>query len=218
VRRGGRIEYGHACAAATTVHVGLQSRAPGVVTRDGQARFPRLEEAHACGQTQTNEQRDANHECTSWRKVEKRTPGYGQVACQDRRSIHQALTSPDCIGACADTNRIRGFSLSLSLSVANPHAKRAPLHSFGVQQAGTPPSSRTPSASARTRWSDEDAMQVLNRAVYLTLLEEPRWGYFHQLGLVGGRSTGTSPSSRPAASPRSLRHRSSTLRRAPPRG
>jgi len=111
-----------------------------------------------------------------------------------------------------------GVSLSLSLSVANPHAKRAPLHSFGVQQAGTPPSSRTPSASARTRWSDEDAMQVLNRAVYLTLLEEPRWGYFHQLGLVGGRSTGTSPSSRPAASPRSLRHRSSTLRRAPPRG
>jgi len=37
----------------------------------------------------------------------------------------------------------------------------------------------------RTRWSDEDAMQVLNNAVYLTLLEEARWGYFHQLGLVG---------------------------------
>jgi acyl-CoA thioesterase FadM len=36
----------------------------------------------------------------------------------------------------------------------------------------------------RTRWSDEDNQNVLNNAVYLTLLEEARHGYFERLGLL----------------------------------
>lgn len=36
----------------------------------------------------------------------------------------------------------------------------------------------------RTRWSDEDNQQVLNNAVVLTLLEEARYAYFSQLGLL----------------------------------
>ncbi|HUR28926.1 MAG TPA: thioesterase family protein [Planctomycetota bacterium] len=39
-------------------------------------------------------------------------------------------------------------------------------------------------ARARTRWSDEDNQQVLNNAVYQTLLEEARYAYFDALGLV----------------------------------
>ncbi|MBM3990796.1 MAG: acyl-CoA thioesterase [Planctomycetes bacterium] len=37
---------------------------------------------------------------------------------------------------------------------------------------------------ARTRWSDEDNQNVLNNAVYLTLLEEGRHAYFQRLGLL----------------------------------
>lgn len=36
----------------------------------------------------------------------------------------------------------------------------------------------------RTRWSDEDNQNVLNNAVYMTLLEEGRHAYFGRLGLV----------------------------------
>ena len=36
----------------------------------------------------------------------------------------------------------------------------------------------------RTRWSDEDNHGVLNNAVYLTLLEEARFAYFGELGLL----------------------------------
>jgi YbgC/YbaW family acyl-CoA thioester hydrolase len=39
----------------------------------------------------------------------------------------------------------------------------------------------------RTRWSDEDNQDVLNNAVYLTLLEEARHAYFEKLGLMEGR-------------------------------
>jgi YbgC/YbaW family acyl-CoA thioester hydrolase len=39
-------------------------------------------------------------------------------------------------------------------------------------------------ARARTRWSDEDNQAVVNNAVYLTLLEEARHGYFGALGLL----------------------------------
>jgi len=39
-------------------------------------------------------------------------------------------------------------------------------------------------ARMRTRWSDEDNQDVLNNAVYLTLLEEARHSYFSQLGLI----------------------------------
>ena len=38
----------------------------------------------------------------------------------------------------------------------------------------------------RTRWSDEDNQNVLNNAVYLTLLEEGRHAYFSKLGLLEG--------------------------------
>jgi acyl-CoA thioesterase FadM len=38
----------------------------------------------------------------------------------------------------------------------------------------------------RTRWSDEDNQNVLNNAVYLTLLEEARHGYFARLELLDG--------------------------------
>jgi len=40
---------------------------------------------------------------------------------------------------------------------------------------------------ARTRWSDEDNQNVLNNAVYMTLLEEARHAYFHKLGVFDGR-------------------------------
>ena len=36
----------------------------------------------------------------------------------------------------------------------------------------------------RTRWSDEDNQNVLNNAVFLTLLEEGRHAYFSKLGLL----------------------------------
>jgi acyl-CoA thioester hydrolase len=36
------------------------------------------------------------------------------------------------------------------------------------------------------RWSDLDAAGVVNNAVYLSLLEEARFGYFAQLGLLRG--------------------------------
>ncbi|MEW6074001.1 MAG: thioesterase family protein [Planctomycetota bacterium] len=36
----------------------------------------------------------------------------------------------------------------------------------------------------RTRWSDEDNHAVLNNAVHSTLLEEARYAYFSNLGLV----------------------------------
>lgn len=36
----------------------------------------------------------------------------------------------------------------------------------------------------RTRWSDEDKQSVLNNAVYLSLLEEARYEYFRDLGLL----------------------------------
>jgi acyl-CoA thioesterase FadM len=38
----------------------------------------------------------------------------------------------------------------------------------------------------RTRWSDEDNMSVLNNAVHNTLLEEARFAYFSELGLLEG--------------------------------
>jgi acyl-CoA thioesterase FadM len=38
----------------------------------------------------------------------------------------------------------------------------------------------------RTRWSDEDNQNVLNNAVYMTLLEEARHAYFGKLGLLAG--------------------------------
>lgn len=41
-------------------------------------------------------------------------------------------------------------------------------------------------AEVRTRWSDEDNQNVLNNAVVLTLLEESRFAYFTQLGLMEG--------------------------------
>ena len=37
---------------------------------------------------------------------------------------------------------------------------------------------------APVRWQDVDAQGVLNNAVYLTLLEEARYGYFDGLGLL----------------------------------
>lgn len=40
---------------------------------------------------------------------------------------------------------------------------------------------------ARTRWSDEDNQNVLNNAVYMTLLEEARHAYFQKLALLDGR-------------------------------
>lgn len=40
---------------------------------------------------------------------------------------------------------------------------------------------------ARTRWSDEDNQNVLNNAVFMTLLEEARHAYFQRLGLLEGR-------------------------------
>lgn len=40
----------------------------------------------------------------------------------------------------------------------------------------------------RTRWSDDDAQQVLNNAVFLTLFEEGRHAYFSELGLLEGRN------------------------------
>jgi acyl-CoA thioester hydrolase len=36
----------------------------------------------------------------------------------------------------------------------------------------------------RTRWCDEDKQKVLNNAVYLSLLEEGRYQYFQELGLL----------------------------------
>lgn len=36
------------------------------------------------------------------------------------------------------------------------------------------------------RWVDLDAMGVVNNAVYLTLFEQARFGYFHSLGLLRG--------------------------------
>ena len=42
-------------------------------------------------------------------------------------------------------------------------------------------------ARARTRWSDEDNQNVVNNAVYLTLLEEGRHAYFTKLALLDGR-------------------------------
>jgi acyl-CoA thioesterase FadM len=39
----------------------------------------------------------------------------------------------------------------------------------------------------RTRWSDEDNQDVLNNAVYLTLLEEGRHAYFEKLGMIEAR-------------------------------
>ena len=36
------------------------------------------------------------------------------------------------------------------------------------------------------RWKDIDAAGVLNNAVYLTLVEQARYGYFGQLGLLEG--------------------------------
>jgi acyl-CoA thioester hydrolase len=38
----------------------------------------------------------------------------------------------------------------------------------------------------RVRWSDLDAMGVLNNAVYLTLFEQARFHYFQALGLMTG--------------------------------
>jgi len=40
----------------------------------------------------------------------------------------------------------------------------------------------------RTRWSDEDNQNVLNNAVYLTLLEEARHGYFTSLDQLQGNA------------------------------
>jgi acyl-CoA thioester hydrolase len=40
--------------------------------------------------------------------------------------------------------------------------------------------------SERVRWVDLDAAGVLNNAVYLTLLEQARLGYFARLGLMRG--------------------------------
>lgn len=39
----------------------------------------------------------------------------------------------------------------------------------------------------RTRWSDEDNQSVLNNAVHHTLLEEARFAYFSELGLLVNR-------------------------------
>ena len=36
------------------------------------------------------------------------------------------------------------------------------------------------------RWSDADLQQVVNNAVYLTLFEQARFGYFKQLGVLDG--------------------------------
>lgn len=38
--------------------------------------------------------------------------------------------------------------------------------------------------SLRTRWVDEDNQEVLNNAIYLTLMEEARHGYFSDLSLL----------------------------------
>jgi YbgC/YbaW family acyl-CoA thioester hydrolase len=38
-----------------------------------------------------------------------------------------------------------------------------------------------------TRWSDEDNQNVVNNAVYMTLLEEGRHAYFKKLGLLEAR-------------------------------
>jgi len=41
-------------------------------------------------------------------------------------------------------------------------------------------------ARVHTRWSDEDNQDVLNNAVYMTLMEEARHAYFSSLGLLDG--------------------------------
>lgn len=38
------------------------------------------------------------------------------------------------------------------------------------------------------RWKDIDAAGILNNAVYLTLVEQARYGYFDQLGLLDGHA------------------------------
>lgn len=40
----------------------------------------------------------------------------------------------------------------------------------------------------RARWSDEDTQHVLNNAAYLTLLEEARYRWFGERGLLRGRA------------------------------
>lgn len=47
-----------------------------------------------------------------------------------------------------------------------------------------PPESFRARYRRRTRWSDEDKQSVLNNAVYLSLLEEARYEYFRELGLL----------------------------------
>jgi len=47
-----------------------------------------------------------------------------------------------------------------------------------------PPESFRVRVRRRTRWSDEDKQSVLNNAVYLSLLEEARYEYFRDLGLL----------------------------------
>lgn len=49
------------------------------------------------------------------------------------------------------------------------------------------PDTLSTTLTLRTRWSDEDNQSVLNNAVYLTLFEEGRLGYFTGLGLVDAR-------------------------------
>lgn len=38
------------------------------------------------------------------------------------------------------------------------------------------------------RWKDIDAAGILNNAVYLTLVEQARYGYFDELGLLAGHA------------------------------
>jgi acyl-CoA thioester hydrolase len=54
-----------------------------------------------------------------------------------------------------------------------------------MQAPQVPPSDQLKfSAQVQTRWSDEDMQGVLNNAVIATLLEEARYQYFEQLGML----------------------------------
>jgi acyl-CoA thioester hydrolase len=57
-----------------------------------------------------------------------------------------------------------------------------------METPDVPPSERLRfRVTLATRWSDEDNQNVLNNAVYMTLLEEARYAYFSRLALLDER-------------------------------
>jgi len=56
-----------------------------------------------------------------------------------------------------------------------------------METPDVPPSERLRfRVTLATRWSDEDNQNVLNNAVYMTLLEEARYAYFAKIALLEG--------------------------------